>query len=275
MQGKNVTGIEWRIGTSEYSYGEWTEAGFYPAGTPSGRMLPVYAGRFSITELNYTWYQMPKAEAVESRRLCVPEDFSFAVKLTRTMTHEIETGQWQDQADLFREGVAPLVAAGQLSAVLVQFPPGFTRTPDNRRHLAALTDRLAGLPLAVEFRHRSWAVDPVFAEFARRGVTLVTVDIPDLSGLFPPLTVVTNPELVYVRFHGRNAKSWRTGNMQLQFDYDYTETEMARWMEERFLPLSSQARKGIMFFNNHVRAQAPKNALAMIQLLKNGGFAAG
>ena len=267
--------MKWRIGTSGYSYGEWTEAGFYPAKTPSGRMLPVYAERFLTTELNYTWYQMPRAEAVERQRRSVPEDFSFAVKLTRTMTHEIEAGQWQGQTDLFREGVAPLVAAGQLSAVLVQFPPGFTRTPDNRRHLAALLGRLAGLPLAVEFRHRSWAADPVFAELERRRVTLVTVDVPDLPGLFPPLTVVTNPDLAYVRFHGRNAKSWRTGNMQLQFDYDYTETEMARWMEERFLPLSRKARKGVLFFNNHVRAQAPRNALAMIQLLKNGGFSAG
>jgi len=103
----------------------------------------------------------------------------------------------------------------------------------------------------------------------------VTVDIPDLPGLFPPLTVVTNPGLVYVRFHGRNAKSWRTGNMQLQFDYDYAGEEMTAWITERFSPMRRQARKGILFFNNHVQAQAPKNALAMIQLLKKRGFAAG
>ncbi|MFO7963392.1 MAG: DUF72 domain-containing protein [Desulfobacterales bacterium] len=264
----------WRVGTSGYSYSEWTEAGFYPAGTPSGRMLPVYAEKFSITELNYTWYQMPRSEAVERQRQTVPPDFLFAVKLTRTMTHEIDA-KWPKQVDLFREGVSPLVQGRQLAAVLIQFPPGFTRTPDNRRHLAALADGLAGLPLAVEFRHRSWAVEPVFAELQRRNMTLVTVDLPDLPGLFPPLTVVTNPDLAYVRFHGRNAGSWRTGNMQLQFDYDYAEDELGRWVEERFTPIRRQARNGIIFFNNHVRAQAPKNALALIGLLKKGAAGIG
>jgi uncharacterized protein YecE (DUF72 family) len=266
---------KWRVGTSGYSYTEWVETGFYPAGTPSGRMLPLYAERFSITELNYTWYQMPKAEAIERQRQTVPSDFLFAVKLTRTLTHEIDPLHWPSQADLFREGLSPLMQARQLAAVLIQFPPQFTRTPDNRRYLAALLDRLHGLPLAVEFRHRSRAADPVITELKRRNVTLATVDVPDLNGLFPPLTVVTQPDLVYIRFHGRNAKGWRTGNMQSQFDYDYAEKEMAQWIEDCFKPVSREAQKGILFFNNHVRAQAPKNALKMIQLLKKEGFAAG
>jgi uncharacterized protein YecE (DUF72 family) len=270
-QEKNA--CQWRVGTSGYSYGDWVEAGFYPAGTPSGRMLPLYAEKFSITELNYTWYQMPRAEAIERQRQTVPPDFLFSVKLTRTLTHEIDPIQWPAQADLFREGVAPLTQARQLAAVLIQFPSQFTRTPDNRSHLATLLDRLHGLPLAVEFRHRSWAVDPVFDGLKRRDVTLATVDVPDLNSLFPPLTVVTYPDLIYVRFHGRNAKSWRTGNMQLQFDYDYTEEEMSQWVEGCLRPMSGQAKRGVLFFNNHVRAQAPKNALKMINLLKKEGFA--
>lgn len=263
-----------RVGTSGYSYAEWVEAGFYPAGTPADRMLSVYAEKFSVTELNYTWYRMPEAEAIERLRRTVDLKFLFAVKLTRTLTHEIDPAQWPVQADLFRDGVAPLVQARQLAAVLAQFPPQFTRTPGNRKHLAALLDRLAGLPLAVEFRHRSWAVDPVFAELERRNVTLAAIDGPDLPGLFPPLTVVTNPDLIYVRFHGRNAKSWRSGNMQLQFDYDYSDAELTRWVEENFPPMSRPAKNGVLFFNNHVRAQAPKNALKMIQLLKKQGFKA-
>jgi len=264
-----------RVGTSGYSYNEWIEGGFYPAGTSAGRMLPVYAENLTITELNYTWYRMPAAEAVERLRRTAPAAFLFAVKLTRTLTHEIDPENWPAQADLFREGVAPLVQAGQLAAVLIQLPPQFGRTPTNRRHLAALLDRLSGLPLAVEFRNRSWAVGPVFAELARRKVTLVTVDAPDLPGLFPSLDVVTNPELIYARFHGRNAKSWRSGNMQLQFDYNYTEKELTTWIENRLVPMAEKARKGVLFFNNHVRAQAPRNARHMINLLKAQGFSAG
>jgi uncharacterized protein YecE (DUF72 family) len=248
-----------RVGTSGYAYPEWVTAGFYPAGTPSGKMLPLYAQRFGVTELNFTWYQMPKAPAMVRMRERVPEDFGFAVKLTRTLTHEVDPHGWRGQAALYRDGIAPLVQSGQLLAVLVQLPPGFQRRAAQRRYLAELLDELAGLPVAVEFRHSSWATDRVFAELERRRVTLVAVDEPTLPGLFPRLDVVTNPDLFYLRFHGRNARGWRSGNMQQQFDYDYTDAELAEWLPA-IETMAAKAESGILFFNNHVRAQAPRNA---------------
>ena len=256
------------VGTSGFSYTEWVEAGFYPSGTKSGNMLPLYARQFSITELNYTWYQMPRAEAIERQRRQVPQKFLFAAKLTRSLTHEIDPRHWPDQAANYREGVAPLVQAGQLAAVLIQLPPWFHRTPPNRKYLAALLNKLDGLPLAIEFRHGSWANDRVFAELERRRVTLVSVDEPDLPGLFPALDIVTHPDLFYVRFHGRNAKGWRSGNMQRQFDYNYSDDELHEWIENKIEPMSDRAHRGIIFFNNHVRAQAPENARRMVELLK-------
>jgi uncharacterized protein YecE (DUF72 family) len=193
--------------------------------------------------------------------------------LTRTLTHEIDPRQWRDQTALYREGVAPLLQAGQLITVLIQLPPSFLRTAPNRKYLAALLDSLYGLPLAIEFRHRSWASDRVFAELERRRVTLVGVDAPDLPGLFPSLDVVTNPDLFYMRFHGRNAKGWRSGNMQLQFDYTYSDDELHEWIENKIEPMIDRARKGVIFFNNHVRAQAPENARRMADLLKEQGLA--
>ncbi len=256
------------VGTSGFSYTEWVEAGFYPSGTKSGNMLPLYARQFPITELNYTWYQMPRAEAIERQRRQVPQEFLFAAKLTRSLTHEIDPRNWPDQAVNYREGMAPLVQAAQLIAVLIQLPPWFHRTPPNRKYLAALLDKLHGLPLAIEFRHGSWASDRVFAELERRRVTLVAVDEPELPGLFPALDIVTHPDLFYVRFHGRNAKGWRSGNMQHQFDYNYSDEEMHEWIENKIEPMSNRARRGIIFFNNHVRAQAPENARRMVELLK-------
>jgi uncharacterized protein YecE (DUF72 family) len=256
------------VGTSGFSYTEWVEAGFYPSGTKSGNMLSLYARQFSITELNYTWYQMPRTEAIERQRRQVPQEFLFAAKLTRTLTHEIDPQNWPDQAVKYREGMAPLIQAGQLIAVLIQLPPGFRRTPPNRTYLAALLDNLHGLPLAIEFRHGSWANDRVFAELERRRVTLVAVDEPELPGLFPALDIVTHPDLFYVRFHGRNAKGWRSGNMQRQFDYNYSDHELHEWIENKIEPMSDRACRGIIFFNNHVRAQAPKNARRMVELLK-------
>ena len=260
-----------RVGTSGYSYTEWVDAGFYPTGTRSAQMLPFYAQTFPITELNFTWYQMPKAPAIERMRQHAPPGFRFAAKLTRTLTHEVDPNQWRGQVSRYRDGMAPLTQARQLTAVLLQFPPSFSRKPKNRHYLAALLDELDGLPLAVEFRHASWAADRVFAELERRRTTLVAVDEPSLPGLFPQLDVVTNPDLFYVRFHGRNAKGWRSGNMQMQFDYDYSDAELQEWAEKIITPMTRQAGSGVIFFNNHVRAQAPRNARRLIsQLIERG-----
>jgi len=260
------------VGTCGYSYTEWVEAGFYPPGTKSGQMLSLYVQKFPITELNYTWYQMPRAEAIERQRGQAPPQFLFAAKLTRSLTHEIEPDLWRDQAATFRDGIAPLVQARQLAAVLVQLPPGFDRSLKNRSYLAALLDELEGLPLAVEFRHGSWATDRVFAELERRGATLVSVDEPNLPGLFPALDVVTNPDLFYVRFHGRNAAGWGKGKKQLQFNYDYTEDELREWVEEKIMKMAGEAREGVTVFNNHVRAQAPRNAFVLARLLLEYGL---
>jgi uncharacterized protein YecE (DUF72 family) len=260
------------VGTSGYSYTEWTDAGFYPSGTKSGRMLPLYARHFPVTELNYTWYQMPKAHAVERMQQLAPADFRFAAKLTRTLTHEIHHDQWRGQAAQYRDGIAPLLQARQLVAILLQFPPSFVRAPKHRHYLAALLDELDGLPLAVEFRHASWASDRVFDELARRRVTLVAVDEPDLPGLFPKLDIVTNSALFYIRFHGRNARGWRSGNMQKQFDYDYNDGELDEWVDRRIAKMVDHASAGVVFFNNHVRAQAPRNAMRLVSLLIERGI---
>jgi uncharacterized protein YecE (DUF72 family) len=255
------------IGTSGYAYSEWVDAGFYPPGTGSARMLEHYARFFPVTEINYTWYQMPKAPAMDRMRRKAPEGFGFAAKLTRTLTHEVDPDGWPAQAALYREGIAPLMQSGQLLAVLVQLPPFFRRNPQNRRYLARLLDVLAGLPLAVEFRHVSWATDRVFAALEERRVALACVDVPDLPDLFPPLAIVTHPELFYLRLHGRNAAGWRSGSMQKQFDYDYSEAELMQWSKSRIPAMAQQAGTGIIFFNNHVRGQAPRNARMLAEQL--------
>jgi uncharacterized protein YecE (DUF72 family) len=268
----STRGCQLLVGTSGYSYAEWADAGFYPPGTKSGKMLPLYAQNFAITELNFTWYQMPKAPALERMRQQAPAGFRFAAKLTRTLTHEVNNGQWRGQAAQYRTGIAPLVQARQLVAILLQFPPSFVRAPKNRHYLAALLDELGGLPLAVEFRHTSWATDKVFAELERRRTTLVSVDEPNLPGLFPKLDIVTNSDLFYIRFHGRNAKGWRSGNMQTQFDYDYGDDELHEWTDDRIAKMIQRASTGVIFFNNHVRAQAPRNAMRLINLLIERGL---
>ena len=265
-------GCQLWLGTSGYSYTEWVDGGFYPRGTRAAQMLPVYAERFPVTEINHTWYQMPRAEATSRQMARAPAGFLFAAKLTRSLTHEVDPDRWREQAALYREGIAPLAQRGQLAAVLVQWPNRFSRSPDNRRYLANLLDTLRGLPLAVEFRHSSWANDRVFAELERRKVSLVTVDAPPMRSLFPSLDVVTNPALIYTRFHGRNGEGWYSGSKQTQFDYDYDDGELGSFIDERLASMVNKARRGLIFFNNHVAAQAPRNAESLQRMLRTQGF---
>ncbi len=260
------------VGTSGYSYTEWVAAGFYPPGTSPGRMLALYARHFSMTEINATAYQLPRAETLERRRRQVPPTFLFAVRLTRTLTHEIDAQRWPGLAQDYRDGLAPLIQTRQLAAVLIQLPPTFDRTTAHRRHLAALLDVLRGLPLAVEFRHRSWANDRVLNELERRQVALVTVDGPPTPTIFPVRDAVTSPDLFCIRFYGRNGSGWRSGKTSRQFDYCYTDDELCEWVEDRIGQLSRRTGRGILLFNNHVQAQAPQNALRMIRLLRRAGW---
>lgn len=254
------------IGTCGFSYPEWVEAGIYPAGTRPAAMLALYSRLFPVVELNYTWYQMIRAETVERMLTTSGSDLLFCAKLTRTMTHEI-TASWREQARQYLQGIQPLAANGRLLAVLVQLPPSFRRTPEHRAYLAQLFDALQPLPLAVEFRHRSWCQDSVFQGLEQRGITLVSVDAPALPDLFPPLDIVTNPSLFYLRLHGRNRAGWRSGSKQQQFDYEYATAELEQWSRERIPSMRALCGQGVILFNNHVAGQAVRNARTMIDLL--------
>lgn len=255
------------VGTCGFSYPEWIDAGIYPLGTKSAQMLGRYRQLFPVVELNYTWYQMVRAETVERMLAGDGATLLYCAKLTRTMTHEI-ADDWQTQADLYCRGIKPLLASGRLFGVLVQLPPFFRRTPENRSYLARLFDALHSLPLAVEFRHRSWALDSVFKGLTERRITLVSVDGPPLPDLFPALDVVTNPDLFYLRLHGRNSHGWRSGSKQQQFDYDYTEDELRQWSRDRIPSMRAACHAGVILFNNHVAGQAVRNAQTMSRLLR-------
>ncbi len=254
------------IGTCGYSYTEWIDAGFYDSGTKNIDMLSQYACHFESVELNYTWYQMARADAIARLVSQAPINFRFAAKLTRSMTHE-RAGNLKELLAQFKEGIAPF--GSQLTAILIQLPSDFDRGIDNRRYLGTLLDGLQNYPIAVEFRHPSWATDSVFIELERRKVTLVTVDVPNFAGLFPSLDVVTNPDLVYVRLHGRNEAGWAMDNMQKKFDYDYTSDELNYWCNNSLHPMLCKCKKALVFFNNHVRGRAAYNARNLAHILSH------
>ncbi len=259
------------IGTSGFSYDDWVGP-VYPPGTPKTEFLSLYSREFPVVELNFTYYAQPTPRALAGMVESTPSGFLFALKAHRSMTHEI-SDSWEKDVETFRKGVQPLVESGRLSAVLLQFPYSFAYTPESRSRLSALSERLAGLPLAVEFRKSDWLRKQVFDGLAERKIALVSVDEPDLPRLPGPTTEVT-ADFSYVRFHGRNKKNWWTGDNASRYDYLYAKEELEEWAE-RIQVILARARMVMIFFNNHRRGMAAQNAREMRELLASRGLMEG
>src|SRR5687767_9401066 len=77
---------EIRIGTSGWQYKHW-RGRFYPEKTSGARMLEAYLEHFDTVELNNTFYRLPIGTAADRWRDSTPDDFCFAVKGSRFLTH--------------------------------------------------------------------------------------------------------------------------------------------------------------------------------------------
>src|SRR5690349_2222782 len=75
-----------RVGTSGYHYKHWVGP-FYPKGTSAARMLEFYTRQFDTLELNNSFYRLPTDSAFDTWRASTPENFVFAVKASRYLTH--------------------------------------------------------------------------------------------------------------------------------------------------------------------------------------------
>ena len=182
----------------------------------------------------------------------------------------------------FRDALEPLRAAGKLGGILFQLPSYIVFRPHSFEYLDWAREQLDGDKMLVEFRHRSWLDDENRAEtlsfLERLGATHVVVDAPktEAKNLVPTVPALTSPTL-YVRFHGRNAKTWnkRGGSAAERFDYLYSEQELAQWVEP-LRELAGEAESAFAFFNNNASssdgrggriAQAAANALELQSLL--------
>src|ERR1041385_4313987 len=68
------------VGTASWADPSFV-ATWYPKSVPASGRLEYYAERFSLVELNSTFYGAPKRVNVERWRRQTPDDFIFDVKL--------------------------------------------------------------------------------------------------------------------------------------------------------------------------------------------------
>jgi uncharacterized protein YecE (DUF72 family) len=252
------------IGTSGYSYKDW-EGILYPEKTSQTDYLSIYAKEFSVAELNFSYYKMPDARASEKMVEKTGNQFLFAVKAHQSLTHEYSLTSLDTNCAIFMDGIRPFLDSHKLGTVLLQFPFSFHYTPDNRRYLDKLSGRLTDVPLSVEFRNASWECDSVLDGLRKRNIGFVNVDEPALKGLLKKSSIVTS-EIGYIRFHGRNAQNWWTGDNVSRYDYNYNDTELTEWLPS-IAQIMEQTTIVLIVFNNHSKGQAVQNAKRLRELM--------
>ncbi|HSH37698.1 MAG TPA: DUF72 domain-containing protein [Chthoniobacterales bacterium] len=281
----------------------WADPGFierwYPKGMPAADRLPWYAQHFEMVEVNSTFYSVPDPRMVERWIHSTPDEFTFDVKLHQLLsrhstaakmlppalqrkaevdgkgkvqlTPEIEEAVARD----FLRAVDQLRASGKLGVLLLQLSPAFSPRKHQLGELRPLLELLSGHQVAVEFRNRNWAQGErlhEMLEFLRtHSAALVSVDAPakEHFTIMPPeLDEITNPEIAYLRLHGRDAHAYTTGKtVAARFNYDYSDEEI-REIAERSKKLAKKAPQAHIVFNNNTHDYAPHAALRLRAALK-------
>jgi uncharacterized protein YecE (DUF72 family) len=261
-----------RIGTSGWLYPPWRGA-FYPSGLPHRRELEYLSQRLNSVELNGSFYSLQRPASYQSWHAQTPDDFVFAVKGSRFITHMKRLRDITiPLANFFASG--PLALGAKLGPFLWQLPATLRYDPDlltaffallprdttaaaelAALHDSRLTDRhwLAvdtARPLrhAIEVRHPDFAT-PEFLNLLRANdIALV---IADTAGTFPYLEAVT-ADFVYVRLHG-DVELYASG---------YTDTALDTWAD-KIRTLTHNRLDAYIYFDNDIKAHAPRDAIAL------------
>ena len=181
------------IGTSGWVYKHWMGI-FYPKKMPGSEQLPFYAQRFDTVEINFSFYRLPERKVFEAWRAQTPENFLFAVKGSRYLTHmkklkdpEEPLARLMDRAGGLEEKLGP---------ILFQFPHTW---PANVERLQAFLEALRAYPqgeFTFEFRHTSWLTSEVYEMLERAGAALCLPVSPHV-----PLDIRATTTWTYIRMH--------------------------------------------------------------------------
>jgi uncharacterized protein YecE (DUF72 family) len=279
-----------RIGISGWRYAPW-RGKFYPEGLRQKDELAYAAGKFSSIEINGTLYSLQRPQSFAAWHDATPEDFVFAVKGARYITHMLKlTGCEKPLANFFAQGLLALKT--KLGPVLWQLPPNFAFHPDK---LAAFFDLLPrstkqALALAkthdekvkgrtvlsidvdrpirhaLEIRHESFRTPDFIRLLRRHDIALVVADTVEW-----PLLMDATSDYVYVRLHGSQqlyASGYGPKALELWAARirDWTAGREAQG-EHAGPPGRRRKRDVYVYFDNDAKVRAPVDALNLIRRL--------
>ncbi len=236
----------YHIGTSGWHYDHW-KGGFYPQDLPRTEWLDFYARHFSTLEINNSFYHLPSENAFVNWRESSPAGFTFAVKVSRFITHVKKLRNAQEALDNFL-GRARLLQE-KLGPLLYQLPPNMKRNDEVLESFLSLLP--PELSHAFEFRNEGWFDEGVFDLLRRHRIGFCIYDMGS-----HPTPVLATADFAYIRFHG-----------SAQGDGCYSDNELEEWAE-RIAALGEKVRAVYIYFNNDAEGFALKNAQKLRDLLR-------
>ncbi len=191
------------IGIAGWSYPDWRGIVYTSSKIDQ---LEYVSGFVDCLEINSTFYRPPVEQNSKSwlQRTSVNPEFFFTAKLHGDFTHKgkIDT----ETIKQFHTGFGPLLEAGKLKHLLVQFRYDFSENIQSRQHLSKIVGNFSNtFDLVVELRHKSWEDPDALSFLEDLGVTICNLDYPTTWNSFniQNCTVGKNG---YFRLHGRNAE---------------------------------------------------------------------
>jgi uncharacterized protein YecE (DUF72 family) len=269
-----------RIGISGWLYPAWRKT-FYPRGLPQHRELGYASRVFNTIEINGTFYSLQSPASFCHWRDETPDDFVFAVKGARFITHMKQLRECETAlANFFAQGV--LALGRKLGPILWQLPARMPFDDErigrflallprdttaaarlarhrDRRIMAGRTllEPAASAPLrhALEVRHESFRDQRFLALLRRAGVALVVSDAPD----WPRFEEIT-ADFLYLRLHGAQelySSGYEGGSLDLWAE------RIRHWAREGRARKNRGLRDVCVYFDNDAKVRAPPDALAL------------
>jgi uncharacterized protein YecE (DUF72 family) len=234
------------IGTSGYHYKHWLGA-FYPLDLSVAEMLTFYSRYFDTVEINNSFYRLPSSSAFEGWYKATPDNFCFAVKASRYLTHMKKLKDPESGLSNFLPRT--LTLKEKLGPIVFQLPPRWRADP------ARLEEFLTALPgghrYSFEFRDPSWHTKAVYDLLKRYNAAFC---IYELAGFQSPLELTA--DFSYTRLHGPKEKAYQGS---------YTRSSLVEWADRICAWRSLKA--AYIYFDNDEAGYAAQNAMELKSLL--------
>jgi len=235
------------IGTSGWHYESW-RGPFFPKGLPLKNQLQYYSSQLPTTELNGVFYRTPTPDAVKAWREQTGNNFVFAWKASKFITHWKRLSEKSvNSLELLEDRLSLL--GPKAGPILFQLPPNFEANADRLISFFKLLSKKRRY--SFEFRHPSWYAPAILRQLSARNIALCISDHHDA-----PAPWRRTADFVYVRGHGPQGR----------YKGHYRAETLAGWAK-RIRSWKKQGCDVFVYFDNDQKSAAPADALKLRQLL--------